>query len=275
MNSHDYISLVERIRSKMASWTSRFLSYAGRLQLLNSIISSIINFWISAYRLPISCIRELEKLYSAFLWSMPDLNTRKAKLAWQDVCQPKDEGGLGFKCIKEANQVCCLKLIWKVISSQNTLWIRWIKSTYLQKDSFWTAKSKQGSWMWKKILKYRDIASSFHRVDVRNGRHTSFWFDKWSSKGRLHDLTGQRGYIDLANQAHATVELVIQTHRKKYHCVEILNDIEEEIMSLKQRDNNVDDISLWKSSEDMFSKCFKTRNTWRLLRGNRIKTEWS
>lgn len=79
MTVSDYTSLVERIRSQMCSWTVRFLSYAERLQLLNSVVGSIINFWITAYRLPSGCLKELEKLCSAFLWSGPDLNPKKAK----------------------------------------------------------------------------------------------------------------------------------------------------------------------------------------------------
>lgn len=51
----------------------RFLSYAGRLQLINSVITSLVNFWMAAFRLPSSCIQEIERICSAFLWSGVDL----------------------------------------------------------------------------------------------------------------------------------------------------------------------------------------------------------
>lgn len=79
-------------------------------------------------------------------------------------------------------------------------------------------------------------------LDVRNGRNTSFWFDEWSIKGRIFDLTGPRGYIDMGIPAQATVESVIRTHRRRNHRVETLNGIEAEIMRLRQHDSREEDI---------------------------------
>lgn len=38
MRRQDYQPLVEKIRSRISTWTSRFLSYAGRLQLIKAVI---------------------------------------------------------------------------------------------------------------------------------------------------------------------------------------------------------------------------------------------
>ena len=111
-----YLPLIEKIRKMIGSWTGRFLSYAGRLQLINSVISSLANFWMAAFRLPSSCLKEIERLCSAFLWSGPELNHKKAKVAWADLCIPKQEGGLGLRKLKETNNVSCLKLIWRLLS---------------------------------------------------------------------------------------------------------------------------------------------------------------
>lgn len=35
MTAHDYAPLVDKIQSCLLSWTSKFLSYAGRLQLIS------------------------------------------------------------------------------------------------------------------------------------------------------------------------------------------------------------------------------------------------
>ena len=44
MTRDDYEPLIDKIRSKFLLWSSRALSYAGRLQLINSVIVSITNF---------------------------------------------------------------------------------------------------------------------------------------------------------------------------------------------------------------------------------------
>lgn len=40
----DYIPLLENIRNRVNSWTCRFLSYAGGLQLIQTVLMSIVNF---------------------------------------------------------------------------------------------------------------------------------------------------------------------------------------------------------------------------------------
>ena len=211
MTTADYSPLLEMVRSKISSWTARFLSYAGRLALINYVIVSMVNFWMSAYRLPAGCIREIERLCSAFLWFGPDLNPKKAKLAWTSICQPKREGGLGIKSLSEANKVSCLKLIWRLISRQSSLWVTWMWTHVLRTGSFWSAneRSSLGSWMWKRLLKYRDLAKTMHKVDVKSGISTSFWYDHWSQLGRLFDATNPRRVIDMGIPLEATLETVL------------------------------------------------------------------
>ena len=79
MRTQDYLPLKESIRSRVSPWTSRFLSYAGRLQLIRSVLLSLVNFWIAVFRLPSACIKEVEKLCAAFLWTGPVLSRRVLK----------------------------------------------------------------------------------------------------------------------------------------------------------------------------------------------------
>lgn len=58
MCKQDYVPLVERVRSKISTWTCRFLSYAGRLQLITAVLMSIVNFWAAVFRLPSKCMKE-------------------------------------------------------------------------------------------------------------------------------------------------------------------------------------------------------------------------
>lgn len=51
MNRMDYEPLIDRIRLRMLSWANKALSFAGRLQLIKSVIG-ITNFWCAAFTLP-------------------------------------------------------------------------------------------------------------------------------------------------------------------------------------------------------------------------------
>lgn len=206
MRRHDYQPLEEKIRGRISTWTSRFLSYAGRLQLIKAVIMSIVNFWSSAFRLPSQCMKDVEQICSAFLWTGPALKSSGAKISWKKVCKEKDEGGLGMRALKDVNMVCGLKLIWRILAGES-LWSKCIKDNLLKKRSFWEMKmtTQNGSWMWRKILKLQEIAKSFYCKEIGNGRYTSFWFDKWSDRGILYDLVGERGFICLGIRKEATV----------------------------------------------------------------------
>ena len=90
----------------------------------------------------------------AFLWA--GVSTRKVtvKVAWNDICLPKDEGGLGIPNIIVANRAYMAKHIWDLASKKDTLWVKWCH-TYMIKDKcFWTCNCGQSaSWTWRKILK--------------------------------------------------------------------------------------------------------------------------
>uniref|UniRef100_A0A0D3E306 Reverse transcriptase domain-containing protein n=1 Tax=Brassica oleracea var. oleracea TaxID=109376 RepID=A0A0D3E306_BRAOL len=177
MSITDYAPLISQIRNKISSWTARHLSFAGRLQLIGYVMYSVTNFWMSAFRLPKQCIREINSLCSAFLWSGPVMSTQKTKIAWSDVCKPKEEGGLGLRDLEEVNKVSCLKLIWRILSARSSLWVQWIHKYLIRKSSFWNVKetSSLGSWMWKKVLKLRPLALQLTKMEVNSGAWTSFW----------------------------------------------------------------------------------------------------
>lgn len=276
MKKQDYLPLLEKIRGRISTWTSRFLSYAGRLQLLKSVLMSIVNFWLGAFRLPSSCIKEIEQLCSAFLWTGPQLKSTGAKVAWTEVCKPMSEGGLGIRPLKEVNQVYGLKLIWRMFTGKS-LWGKWIQTKLLKTKSFWeiSGKTQVGSWMWRKILKLREVAKSFHMKAVGNGRHTSFWYDRWSGLGVLYDLLGDRDTIAMGIRKAATVEDAFQSlQRIRRHRGTVPNDIVKELEIIKAKQlNDVEDVDLWRWSSGLKPR-FSTRETWTLLREPTAQCPW-
>ena len=95
MKKQDYQPLVDKINKRFTCWTARHLSFAGRLQLLKSVIYSTINFLASIFVLPNQCLLKLEQMCNAFLWSGAPNSARGAKLSWDIVCTAKEAGVLG------------------------------------------------------------------------------------------------------------------------------------------------------------------------------------
>lgn len=121
------------------SWDAKNLSYAGRLQLIQSLIYSLVDFWCTAVISPRKVIRAVEqKCNKAFLWkggteSVPGC----AKVKWLSVCLPKTRGGVGIKDLTVWNEASNLKLIWLLLSKARSLWIAWVTTHLLKGRSFW------------------------------------------------------------------------------------------------------------------------------------------
>ncbi|XP_024014349.1 uncharacterized protein LOC112088339 [Eutrema salsugineum] len=191
------------------------------------------------------------------------------------VTRPLSEGGLGLGPLKETNKISSLKLIWRILSARDSLWVTWTHQNLIGKNFFWSIKEKTqaGSWIWRKLLKLRPVAKLFHRMDIRSGSATSFWFDHWS--GRLVDIMGQRGCIDLGIRENTTVEMVLKHHRRRRHRVGILNQVEDEIEKYRASANyDLKDVALWKCGHEKFKQRFRSKDTWLQIRQTNIRWGW-
>ncbi|KAJ8440382.1 LOW QUALITY PROTEIN: hypothetical protein Cgig2_019371 [Carnegiea gigantea] len=61
-------TLLEKIRARVRTWTTKHLSFAGRAMLINSAIFGMINYWASIFIIPHSVIESLTKICKNFLW---------------------------------------------------------------------------------------------------------------------------------------------------------------------------------------------------------------
>ena len=137
LRSSDCNILIERIISRAKSWSSRFLSYAGRLQLIKSVLFSIQVYWSSLFILPKKVIRKVESTLRSFLWKGSELVSTGAKVSWSRVCLPIEEGGLGIKHLEHWNRAAIIKHLWFLSSGQISSWSSWVHSYLLKGKSFW------------------------------------------------------------------------------------------------------------------------------------------
>lgn len=121
----EYHPLLEKIARSFRAWGVKSLSFAGQAQLIASVISGTVNFWISTFMLPHGCIKKIESLCSKFLWNGNIDGNGMAKVAWSMVCLPKNEGGLGLHRFTAWNTCLCLRFIWLLFSNSGSLWVVW------------------------------------------------------------------------------------------------------------------------------------------------------
>ena len=69
----------------------------------------------------------------SFLWIGDDTNKKKALVAWEKVCVPKKQGGLGLFNLDLWNLAAVGKLLWALCKRQEQLLIQWVHAYYIRK----------------------------------------------------------------------------------------------------------------------------------------------
>ena len=80
----------ERFEKKLSCWKAKYLSYGGRLVLLNSVLSSLPMFMMSFFEIPKGVLKNLDHFRSRFFWQGSS-DKHKYRLAkWDILCRPKE-----------------------------------------------------------------------------------------------------------------------------------------------------------------------------------------
>ncbi|GJR19030.1 putative reverse transcriptase domain, reverse transcriptase zinc-binding domain protein [Tanacetum coccineum] len=76
----------------------------------------------------------------------------KAKVAWDVVCLPKDEGGLGVRRLDFFNKALMSVHIWKLLLRKDSLWVKWIHLYKIKDRNFWDIPCCGNmTWGWRKV----------------------------------------------------------------------------------------------------------------------------
>lgn len=85
--------LIEKITARIKTWTTKFLSFTCRIQLIDSVLKSMVNFWMSVFMQPKRVIRAMESICCSYLWNAGLEHSHAAKVSWKQVCMPRTERG--------------------------------------------------------------------------------------------------------------------------------------------------------------------------------------
>ncbi|GJX65278.1 CASP-like protein 4A3 [Tanacetum coccineum] len=108
-----------------------------------------------------------------FLWSQGNSGKSNSKVAWEVVCLPKDEGGLGIRRLDSFNKALMAAHIWKLLNKKNSLWVTWIHIHKINDRNFWDIPCRGNmSWAWRKVLQLRHIIRKFIWHKIGDGQRT-------------------------------------------------------------------------------------------------------
>ncbi|KAE9598008.1 hypothetical protein Lalb_Chr16g0392621 [Lupinus albus] len=83
---------------------------------------------LKVFSLPKKVLQYLKPKCRNFLWCGKEQESRKAHVAWDHLCDPKQVGCLNLIALVEWNKVNMIKLLWNLTSKSYKLWVRWINA---------------------------------------------------------------------------------------------------------------------------------------------------
>lgn len=104
-----FSSIVDRIRLRAASWSTRRLSPAKKLTMLKFVLSAIPTYTMSCFPLPIGLCKQIQSVLTRFWWDADPSVRKLCWVAWDSLTQHKSDGGLGFRDILDFNTAMLAK----------------------------------------------------------------------------------------------------------------------------------------------------------------------
>lgn len=95
-NLRSFNFVAGRIKEKLGGWKASSLSMAGRITLINSVISTIPVHIMQCTLLPKGTCDAIDRLYRSFLWGSNGEKCKIHLVNWDSVSLPEELGGLGL-----------------------------------------------------------------------------------------------------------------------------------------------------------------------------------
>ncbi|KAL8546688.1 hypothetical protein ACS0TY_006424 [Phlomoides rotata] len=113
--------LANSIFNRFAKWKGNTLSLAGRKCLINSVIVASLVHSMMVYYWPRTLLKKIEMTMRNFLWTR-DITRRNTScmVSWAWVCALLEEGGLGVRSIRHANDFFICKLAWDILCNKTS-----------------------------------------------------------------------------------------------------------------------------------------------------------
>lgn len=111
--------IIDRIGKKLSGWKEKLLSIATTKVLIKSVIQVIPTYTMQC-----------------FWWGRDEKRKCMCWKSWDELCRPKNEGGLGFRNSHHFNKALLAKQSWRIIHNPQSLVAQVLHAKYYPSSSF-------------------------------------------------------------------------------------------------------------------------------------------
>lgn len=183
VNKESFRFIIDKVNQRIGSWKAITLSLAGRVTLTKSVLQAMPTYTMQACIIHKGVCDDIDQICRGFIWGDEEGQRKVHSVSWNRICQPKKEGGLGLRNMRDLNTTFLMRASWKFVSPPDTLWQTILRGKYntWKTDFPKIDTSKPGSNFWKGISKNWDSFRSNVAWQVGNGETVRFWEDCWLS----------------------------------------------------------------------------------------------
>ena len=119
-----YGPIMNRTERRLSA-VSNFITHAGRLELVNSILSSLPTYDMCTLQVPVAVLEYIDRARRHCLWRGSESNAKmKPLVAWKKCCKPKKKGGLGIINLRSQNSALLMKHLDKFYNQKDVPWVK-------------------------------------------------------------------------------------------------------------------------------------------------------
>ncbi|XP_074267163.1 uncharacterized protein LOC141590470 [Silene latifolia] len=186
--------IIDKVRKRILCWNNLYLSSAGRLTLICSVLSSLSLYSLSSFKMPVSVSAKIDSLLSHFWWSGTNKWNGFHWCSKLFTSATKSSGGLGIRNVGCLNQSLLAKIGWRILQNPESLVGRTLGLKYNISPSTVINSSDGGlrktstSWGGRGILWGLTLLCSKVSWEVGFPSLLDVWRDKWIKGHSLAEI---------------------------------------------------------------------------------------
>jgi hypothetical protein len=160
--------------------------------LIKLMLASIPVYYMSTVLFSKNFVRKITTIIRKFWWAGVQDNPTSpiAYRSWDDICQPKENGGLRIRDLYTVNGLRIRDLYtvnkslltqaaWNIATQKNPILSAVLKAKCFPRSSFWTSNTAgTKSIFWSSILQVKKELCNNSAVQIHSG-NTSIWSAPW------------------------------------------------------------------------------------------------
>lgn len=113
--SKEFEKLKEMVQNILQEWQS----HVRKVVLIKNVIQAIPTYSMATFRIPKQVCEQLDSMVKHFWWGTKENGLHYMALKkWDNICEPKSSGRLGFRRFYEFDTALLAKLAWRITQGE-------------------------------------------------------------------------------------------------------------------------------------------------------------